>query len=227
MKNNILKTFAPILIIFCTLLFSGCPLSITVTASETQQLNFNFSTKAGKPVYDLISCFDGTSSSDTFNGTIFDTIEIERALFQMGMTGSKAVTKKYEDHENLEIHFNCNESKFDLIKIERNQNGIATKMKITLSPQNLQKLITSQDNVIQKYADLLMAPCFTGDEMSKDEYKELVASLYGNELAEELTSGSLEIKLKNARAKKMTTGISIPLIDILTLTEEKTFTVDY
>ena len=159
---------------------------------------------------------------------MFDTLEIERALFQMGLTENRATLSKTNNaEETLNINFKSSDNKFDFIKIIRNNEGLATQMKITLSPEILQNLITNQNNVIQKYADLLMAPCFTGELMSKEEYIELVASLYGNEIAEEITSGSIKIFLKNSRAKKIPEAFSIPLIDILTLTEEKTFTVNY
>ncbi|MCQ2601730.1 MAG: hypothetical protein MJ184_10265 [Treponema sp.] len=231
MKKNLFKIISFTSIIFSTVFFTGCPVSINVTALENNQLSYNFSTTAGKATNELISSFDNSNSSknsNNVNSTMFDTLEIERALFQMGFTGSKATTSKTNGkEETLNINFQCSDKKFDFIKIIRNKEGLATQMKISLSPEILQDLITNQNNVIQKYADLLMAPCFTGDTMSKEEYIELVASLYGNEIAEEITSGSIRILLKNSRTKKMPEAFSIPLIDILTLTEEKTFTVNY
>lgn len=231
MKKKLFKILSFASIIFSSAFFTGCPVSINVIALENNQLSYNFSTTAGKATNELISSFDNSNASkngNNVNSTMFDTLEIERALFQMGFAGSNATTSKTNNsEETLNINFHCSDKRFDFIKIVRNKEGLATQMKITLSPEILQDLITNQNNVIQKYADLLMAPCFTGDPMSKEEYIELVASLYGNEIAEEITSGSIRILLKNSRTKKMPEAFSIPLIDILTLTEEKTFTVNY
>ena len=103
----------------------------------------------------------------------------------MGLTENRATLSKTTNaEETLNISFKSSDKKFRFIKIIRNNEDLATQMKITLSPEILQNLITNQNNVIQKYADLLMAPCFTGELMSKEEYIELVASLYGNEIAE-------------------------------------------
>lgn len=231
MKKNVFKNISYTSIILSILFFTGCPVSINVTALENNQLSYNFSTTAGKATNELISSFDNSNASNdnnNVNSTMFDTLEIERALFQMGLTENRATLSKTTNaEETLNISFKSSDNKFGFIKIIRNNEGLATQMKITLSPEILQNLITNQNNVIQKYADLLMAPCFTGELMSKEEYIELVASLYGNEIAEEITSGSIKIFLKNSRAKKIPEAFSIPLIDILTLTEEKTFTVNY
>lgn len=230
MKKTFFKFIPLILTASSCLFFTACPVSIRVTALDSNQLLYNFSTTAGEATNELIATFDAGSSKKGQNvkSTMFDTIEIEKALFQMGLTGSSATTSiDSKNQEELNIEFKCSDKKFDFLKIIRDKNGRATQMQITLSPEILQDLITNQNNVIQKYADLLMAPCFTGDVMTKEEYKELVASLYGNEIADEITSGTIDLSLKNSMTKKRIEITSIPLIDILTLTEEKTFTVNY
>lgn len=52
--------------------------------------------------------------------------------------------------------------------------------------------------------DLLCAPVFTGEKMSVGEYEEVLASLYGKELAAEVVNGKIEITVKDkgGRTKK-------------------------
>ena len=71
-----------------------------------------------------------------------------------------------------------------------------------------------------------MAPCFTNEILSKEEYKELVSSLYGSDIADELLAGEISISLKSNYSKQKTPSVKIPLIEILTLTGEKTFTLE-
>ncbi len=74
-----------------------------------------------------------------------------------------------------------------------------------------------------------MAPCFTGEELSETEYKELVASLYGNEIAEELLRGKVKIIMRDGAVKQRIDQlpyIEIPLIEILTLQKEKTYIIE-
>lgn len=229
MKKTLVRIFSLSVILSSALLVTACPVYINVTALDNNQAAYHFNTTCGQATNELIASFDTKASGNKNSSTtIFDTVEIERALFQMGFTANSATTNKSSgNYEELNIKFNCSDKKFDFVKIIRDEKGLAKQMQITLSPAVLQDLITNQNNVIQKYADLLMAPCFTGDAMSKEEYIDLVASLYGNEIAKEITSGTINISLKNARIKKRTESVSVPLIDILTLTEEKTFTVNY
>lgn len=210
-------------------LFTGCPVSIVLTGNDTELITYRFETTAGSSIHELISSFDSSADkNDTRPSTVFDTIEIERALFQKGLTSVHAITTRLPDNqEKLEASFKCTTDKFNFIKLYHNQNNELIKAEITFSPAILQELITEQDSIIQKYADLLMAPCFTDEVLTKEEYIELVASLYGESIAKDFTSGNITIAIKNARTKKYSPGITIPLIDILTLTEEKTFTVTF
>ena len=60
MKKNVFKIISYTSIILSILFFTGCPVSINVTALENNQLSYNFSTTAGKATNELISSFDNT-----------------------------------------------------------------------------------------------------------------------------------------------------------------------
>ena len=229
MKKTLLKYLPLGFAAFAAVTFTGCPVTFTVSASPDSTLYYNFNTTAGKSTKELISAFDNSIDKSNSDSTvIFDTVEIERALLKMGLKNVSALTQKIDkNNQKLSISASSSENKFNFIKIIRNKSGEATQMQLTLSPAILQDLITNQNNIIQKYADLLMAPCFTNEAIEKDEYIELLASLYGNDVAKEFTDGQIEIKLKNSDRKKIPQSFSIPIIDILLLTEEKTFIINY
>ena len=58
-------------------------------------------------------------------------------------------------------------------------------LSVTLKPEYIQHLLTYLPEDNTGYADLLMAPLFTGEEMDEEEYVDTVAVVYGRKLANE------------------------------------------
>lgn len=212
-------------------LFTGCPLEVTITSSNqnSHETSYTINTTAEKPVIELVTSFD--NSTAPADARIFDSLEIEKSLLKCGFTEPKARAFKPDpSSEELTIEANASDEKFPFIKkyFTEKPSSSFEKIEITLSPEILQKLITSQNSIIQKYADLLMAPCFTGEEISETEYRELVASLYGNKIADELLRGTVKIILCDGITRQKAEQcfiLEIPLIEILTLQKEKTYVI--
>lgn len=224
MKHNTINLILAVSF-FAIFFFTGCPLDISIE-TEPQNLSnksiYTINTQADKPILELVNSFDKTE--DDINSRIFDTLEIERSLMKHGFENVKASSYKTDiNSETLSITTTVSDNTFPFVK-KVIKNGKISQTEITLSPEILQDLITKESSIVQKYADLLMAPCFTGEEISADEYKELVASLYGKQIADELTRGSITItQTQNGKSKA---SIEIPLIEILTLQKEKTYIIN-
>lgn len=216
--KSLKKNYALILTIFCTIFYTGCPVKININNNQNESIYINFSTIAGSKINNLITSLNEQSK----NKKIFDTFEIEKSLAQLGFDNVEAISRISNHTENLSVNCSTDKNTLNFINITFANNKISN-LSITLSPQILQELIISQDSIIQKYADLLMAPCFTGEEISKDEYIDLLSSVYGKEIAEELIQGNFTISINNSTSKNSV--LTIPLIDILTLTNETTFTL--
>ena len=104
-------------------------------------------------------------------------------------------------------------------------------LSITLSPETLQTLVASLGTEMEGYAALFMAPVFTGEPMSKEEYVWLVASVYGEGVAQELEQGALVMTLRTPDGKSVQksslpngaevagskAAVRIPLAELLTL----------
>jgi hypothetical protein len=82
------------------------------------------------------------------------------------------------------------------------------------------------DEESKSYFDLLMVPALTGEEMNVKEYNELLPSVYGPELADEVTEGTLQIELKSPDGKKSVKD-SITLGRLLTGTTTKSWSVKW
>ncbi|MCR5763823.1 MAG: hypothetical protein K6G00_10630 [Treponema sp.] len=96
---------------------------------------------------------------------------------------------------------------------------------LNLSPQEMQNFAKSLPEEFQEYLAMLAAPVFTGEPMSKEEYISLISVFYGQDLAEDLKKANLNITLESPEGKKKT--FKLPLVEFFTLTEEKTFTIEY
>lgn len=229
MKSPIKTTGIKFILLAFTLIpfITGCPLSITLSEDSTNTLLYEFKTSANQKFSSLIFSFDETEPKDKGDLHIFDTIEIEKALLHTGFSKANAITQKTNSAgEILFVNAAAKSDTFSFIKTTADSTGKLKKVELTISPEILQELITNQNSIIQKYADLLMAPCFTNEILSKEEYKELVSSLYGSDIADELLAGEISISLKSNYSKQKTPSVKIPLIEILTLTGEKTFTLE-
>jgi len=215
-KKAFLLLFAFIPLIF----FTGCPLNITIHNDKGENVLFSIDTSAGKEIKNL---FSPEQNADSRTETIlFDSIEIEKALIQSGFSTARAFVSRKNQDESIKIYVSSSKRAFDFIKINTGSDGFIQSVSITLSPEILQKLITDQNTIIQKYADLLMAPCFTGENLSQEEYFDVIASFYGENLAKELSEGYLTLSLE--KKSLCQASIKIPVIEILTLQSEKTYT---
>ena len=69
------------------------------------------------------------------------------------------------------------------------------KFSVKLTPEFIQHLLTYLPEDNTGYADLLMAPLFTGEEMDEEEYVDTVAVVYGRKLADEATTFKFQFKI--------------------------------
>lgn len=114
---------------------------------------------------------------------------------------------------------------------------------VVLSPETIGRVMDSLPEDVRTVTDLFMAPVFTGDVMSGAEYRNLIASVYGDDIARELDSSVLRITLEAPKGMTIketslsgTTRsvpvekkavLSIPLVEFLTLSSPRTFSITY
>lgn len=99
------------------------------------------------------------------------------------------------------------------------------KFSVTLGPSQFCSLYEKLSEEAQGYFDLLMIPSLNDEELSAQEYKALLASVYGEKLAESFFSEkfALTINGKNSVSKK----IQISLGELFTLKEPKKWQVEW
>jgi len=97
---------------------------------------------------------------------------------------------------------------------------------VVLDRDSAPELITKLSPEVEEYLSALMAPVVLGERMSKREYLDLVASIYGRPLADEINAARILASIEFPRRLKTVHGgnftgnraeFDIPLIDILVL----------
>ena len=110
------------------------------------------------------------------------------------------------------------------------KTGILSRTKksltLTLGSIQFQALYAMLDEESQAYFDLMMIPALSDEKMTPAEYNELLASVYGQTFADEITGGSFSMTLISPDGKKRTTA-KVTLGEILSLTAEKSWTVNW
>ncbi|MBQ9237993.1 MAG: hypothetical protein IJ191_01555 [Treponema sp.] len=94
----------------------------------------------------------------------------------------------------------------------------------TLSPETLSQIYAALPETARAYIDVFIAPVFTGDNMSHEEYLALVASVYGQALADEIAAAVVTLTL-SAEGAHPAQKITLPLTDILLLQAPQTYTL--
>lgn len=110
-----------------------------------------------------------------------------------------------------------------LISVQKLQNNL-NRITINISYENLKDSILKENSYVKNFADILMAPLFTGEEMDIEEYTDLLISVYGEALTEEILSRDLVLTFKSENNIR---EIAIPLEKLLVSKKGLSFSFDY
>ena len=205
MKTNIIKALR--LLFACAALAclcASCTTDITLELKKDGSVDVEFSGAAGNAFAALIN---------STGSVVFDTKEIEYEMGANGFSNVKAVSKNGPD---LTINMKDKNGKSALFTsgVVSVKNG---RLGATLSPESLVKFYTAADSQTVMFLDMLLAPIFNDEIMSEEEYLEVIAAFYGEEIAEEMKTSSFRITLKNPDGTQ--TIQNIKFAKLLTLNE--------
>ena len=250
MKNRLFYKTASFTLIALCLIFSACKSSVEIKANADTSCQISAQLESGKIISSAIeevlqtfSFVDPSSSYVTKEVSIFSAQDIKEAL-SMGMSDVKVTT---DGKENLSISGRLPEAGKQNAtldnEITKAANFLAcTKSSLTLilSRENIQNLVSSLPEETKSFVSLLMPPVLDEEEMSKEEYINLLSTVYGNNIAEEINKAVIKVSLlppegksilksssddKNAEILSNRATFSLPLVTLLTLEETKTFSI--
>ncbi|MBQ1949215.1 MAG: hypothetical protein II367_03540 [Treponema sp.] len=193
--------------------FCSCKSEIKITAKK-DSCAINYKTVLGAALWDTVSALSGGGE------VLFDTAQFEEVFAESNLEKVRAVS---ETKDSLDLSAELSKDKSDFINLsemlEISQNG--NSMVLTFSEKNLSALYENMPQVMQSYIDMFMAPSFTGEKMTDEEYLELVSSVYGDVVSEEIKKSVVNFTLVNVRGKS--SSYSVRLLEIINLKKELVF----
>ena len=219
MKHTLILLLTALLSLF----FLSCKSQLSVQAGKDDsalvEFSIGFSKKAASMLQELMGAVSPDSKTDNSIITEQDAANLLRSV---GAQDVKASARADQVSANGTLK-ELSKSKISSSKILRKTSDSLT---VSIGPEQINSIYESMDEESRSYFDLLMVPALTGEEMNEKEYNELLASVYGPELANEVTDGVLQIELKSPDSKK-TVKDSITLGQLLTGSATKSWSVKW
>ena len=207
--KNIYKNLLVALFCSVILFLTSCKSQIKITFSKNA-CTVKYSTKLGKALFDTFYAFAGETESER----IFDTEQFKQIFSEGGLKNVSAESKVIDE---ISIQGDIDGNNGDFISgssiIKSSNNG--KNVEIEFSRNNLLKMYDNMPSIMRSYIDLFMAPVFTEEEMSDEEYLELISSVYGQILADEIKTSTVDfiVVLSDGKTKQF----SLELIDLINI----------
>ena len=207
--KNIYKNLLVALFCSVILFLTSCKSQIKITFSKNA-CTVKYSTKLGKALFNTFYAFAGETESER----IFDTEQFKQIFSEGGLKNVSAESKVIDE---ISIQGDIDGNNGDFISgssiIKSSNNG--KNVEIEFSRNNLLKMYDNMPSIMRSYIDLFMAPVFTEEEMSNEEYLELISSVYGQILADEIKTSTVDfiVVLSDGKTKQF----SLELIDLINI----------
>ena len=207
--------------------FSSCTAELNLSLDKNGNTSVEFNSAMGKVLENLILSVSSSQEKNSAQ-SVFNAEEIKRSFLNFGFTN---VSSQVKDISKIFLYADLPSASKKSANKKTEENFILSdsleisseKISLSLSPEILKNLLENAEEDLQTYAELFMAPIFTGEEMSLNEYEELLSGVYGKAVAQEIMESNLKINLCLPSGKKA--SFSVPFSELLILTEKKEFTV--
>ena len=212
---------------FLMVFATGCSSKVTIQANPNKSQDVEIKIDLGKHLLKTINdltqglgqFMDGEEIPEITAANLVTKRDIENTI---GIQGAKNISVANPSKEMLDIKFSLDKNSKLKNFIEQTENSLS----LNLSGSSLQEIYFSFDEDDTMILDLLMAPCFTGEEISAEDYADVIETLYGRELANDLRTAKIDWILVAPKGVKSRT-FQTTVLDFLTLTGEKKFDIKW
>lgn len=187
MKKQYFFTFLGLVCIFS---FFSCTPNFSMVVNENNTTDISFTSNPSEILETSLTSIIGTNDS-----SIYDLPSIEASLKENDLEN---IQLKTTSPMNLQfsgkiLNFSSNQNMLsDFISL-KTENG-NTQLIFDLNPQKLSTLISIIPGA-SDYIEFLMAPIFTGEECSEQDYLETIGIIYGNTISSEFQKAVLTISV--------------------------------
>lgn len=179
-----MQQFNKNIIIFFTCLFlvttTSCSTRIGILIAEDSNETILCAIEPGETLENTILSFSGTQAKSS----IYNAPVLSDSLTAAGFSINQML---FPSNTGIELTLETGNMTLPGCVITKNS------FKWTINPEIMYEIMNLTPNETSSYADLLMAPILTGEELSSEQYNDFISSMYGSTLATELSSSIITI----------------------------------
>ena len=193
------KIFLLTTILFSIICFASCTTEVTLTLKQDDSLDIRFEGGAGQAFAKMISSAAGMGASSDADFLI-DSDSVSFELAKAGFSNVK-VNQKKGGAVSIAMTDKNQSSYLFTSKIIKAEKG---KLSTAISRKSLEDFYNYSDEQTRMILDLFLAPVFNNEEMSEDEYLEMVGAFYGQAAAGEVKQSIVIINLISKDGSRQT-----------------------
>ena len=193
------KIFLLTTILFSIICFASCTTEVTLTLKQDDSLDIRFEGGAGQAFAKMISSAAGMGASSDADFLI-DSDSVSFELAKAGFSNVK-VNQKKGGAVSIAMTDKNQSSYLFTSKIIKAEKG---KLSTAISRKSLEDFYNYSDEQTRMILDLFLAPVFNNEEMSEEEYIEMVGAFYGQAAAGEVKQSIVIINLISKDGSRQT-----------------------
>lgn len=205
-KPFILSIIISVLAVF----FISCQAEVTLTLQKDDSVDIRFDGGAGAAFAKMISSAAGVGNQNApSNEMLIDTDAVSYELAKAGFSNVN-VNQKQGGAVSIAMSDKTQTSYIFSSQIVKADKG---RLIAAITRKSLEDFYNSSDEQTRMILDLFLAPVFNNEEMTEDEYLEMVGSFYGENAANEVAESLVKINLISKDGTKET--LNIPFTQLM------------
>ena len=205
------KAICSFFILIFAALFMSCQTEITLTLRQDDSVDIRFEGESGEAFAKLINSAAGLGAEDSSVSTSDLLIDPQSVSYELAKAGFSDIIITQKKGGAVSISM-CDKKKTSYIfssKIIKAEKG---KLITAITRKSLEDFYKASDEQTRMILDLFLAPVFNDEEMSEDEYLEMVGAFYGEGTATEVSQSFVKINLISKDGSKET--LNLPLTQL-------------
>jgi hypothetical protein len=177
----------PLLLFLSIFLLCGCSPRIQIEVTEDGKTAFHISSTVKPQTAEIIRSVSAMGRGSP----VLNVEAVKSSFLEAGFTAVSAVSM---DGISLQADAAAESASrvFSVLNKAVVYNREGREFQLILSTETVPEILSLLPRETRGYLDLLMAPLFTGEALSGAEYTEMIAAVYGNTIARELSESVFE-----------------------------------
>ncbi len=178
----------------------ACSPSVVLTVNPDSSGRASFACEPSAAADSVIRRFAGTDASDAKNAPLFDKKSVTVSLAHAGLK-----VESFETPTKSSLSMGVSFLKLEgllakTIVLDKDGHRLTVK----LTPETINEALDLMPASTRDYTDLLMAPVFTGETMTAEEYEDTIAAAFGKTLAGDLKKSVFTLAIRCPGAVRRT-----------------------